>query len=258
VSGPWIGLLAIVAVMVAVWILSVIRRDASVIDAMWGPGFALTAWLYWATSDGYPPRGLLIAVLVTVWGARLGGYILWRGWGEREDYRYRAMRESWGSRFAWVSLFTVFLLQAAILWVVSIPLWVAARSSLPAALTPLDALGVALFVVGLLFESVGDFQLARFKADPGNRGKVLDRGLWRFTRHPNYFGDAVVWWGLFLVALATPGSWWSVYSPLLMTFLLMKVSGVALLEKTLAETKPQYRDYVARTSAFFPRPPRKA
>jgi steroid 5-alpha reductase family enzyme len=256
VSGPWIGLIAIVGVMVGVWLLSLLKRDASVIDAVWGPGFALTAWLYYATNDGAAARGMLVAGLVTVWGLRLGGYILWRGWGEGEDPRYGAMRESWGARFPLVSLFTVFLLQAVILWVVSIPLWLAARSPQPAGLTLLDAAGTLLFLAGLLFESVGDFQLARFKADPGNRGKVLDRGLWRYTRHPNYFGDALVWWGLFVIALATPGSWWSVYSPVLMTFLLMKVSGVALLEKSLAETKPQYRDYVERTSAFIPWPPR--
>jgi steroid 5-alpha reductase family enzyme len=168
------------------------------------------------------------------------------------------MRASRGPSFAWTSLFTVFWLQALILWAVSMTLFQAQRSATPASLTWIDAVGLACFATGLFFESVGDWQLARFKSDPANRGKLLTTGLWRYTRHPNYFGDAMVWWGFFLFALATPGSLWTIYSPMLMTFLLMRVSGVALLEKALAKTKPGYEAYVARTNAFFPWFPRRS
>jgi steroid 5-alpha reductase family enzyme len=188
---------------------------------------------------------------------RLSLHIFFRGIGRGEDFRYAEMRRSWGSRFPWISLFSIFLLQAGILWAVAMPLWQAARSPAPARLGALDLAGAIVFAVGFLFEAVGDEQLRRFKADPASRGKVMDRGLWRYTRHPNYFGDALVWWGLFLVALATPGSAWTVYAPAAMTLLLMKVSGVALLEKTLASERPGYREYMERTSAFVPMPPRR-
>jgi len=240
------------------WIASLRLRNASIVDIFWGANFALVAWLYLATTDGFRPRGVLVATLVTLWGLRLSIHIGRRNHGAGEDYRYRAMRDSWGTRFRWVSLFTVFLLQGLILWIVSFPIWQAMRSGAPAALTWIDGLGVALFAVGFLFESVGDRQLARFKADPANRGKLLASGLWRYTRHPNYFGDAVVWWGLTVVALATPGAAWTLVSPLLMTGLLRKVSGVALLERRLRQSKPGYREYVERTSAFFPWPPRRS
>jgi steroid 5-alpha reductase family enzyme len=179
-------------------------------------------------------------------------YLFVRNRGQGEDFRYREMRESWGRAFPWVSLFTVFLLQAGILWVVALPVGRAVRADAPAGWSAWDVAGTAVFAVGLVFETVGDWQLRRFKSDPDNRGKVLDRGLWRYTRHPNYFGDAVVWWGLSLPALSAPGSWWVLIGPALMTFLLMRVSGVALLEKSLQDTKPGYREYVESTSAFFP------
>jgi steroid 5-alpha reductase family enzyme len=165
------------------------------------------------------------------------------------------MRKRKGDRFAFASLYSVFGLQGILMWVISLPVQIAELSREPQRLTWLDFLGASLWLIGLCFEAIGDWQLARFKADPGNKGKVMDRGLWAYTRHPNYFGDALLWWGLFLIALAT-GGWWTVISPVLMTTLLMKVSGVALLEKTLVKTRPEYRDYVRRTSAFFPLPPR--
>jgi steroid 5-alpha reductase family enzyme len=197
------------------------------------------------------------AIAVTVWGLRLSGYLAWRNHGAGEDFRYRAMRAKARASFPFVSLFTVFLLQAAILVVVALPLWAVQRAAVPAAIGPFDVAGIAVFLVGLAFETVGDLQMARFQADRSNRGTVLDRGLWRFTRHPNYFGDAVVWWGLFLPALSVADAWWTAIGPILMTVLLMKVSGVALLEKTLAATKPAYRDYVRRTPSFFPGPPKR-
>jgi steroid 5-alpha reductase family enzyme len=244
--------------MTALWLVSLRRRDASVVDPFWGTGFVVVVWIYVATAGaGTGRRSLLLPALVTLWGLRLSLHLLRRNRAEGEDYRYAAMREHWGRRFPWVSLFTVFLFQGLLLWALSVPLLLAIRSPEPPAWTPLDLAGLLLFLTGFLFEALADHQLARFRSDPSNRGEVLRSGLWRYTRHPNYFGDALVWWGYFGFALATPGSWWSVYSPLLMTVLLMRVSGVALLEKRLQEVKPAYRDYAERTSAFFPWAPRR-
>jgi steroid 5-alpha reductase family enzyme len=163
------------------------------------------------------------------------------------------MRDARGPGFWWISWFSVFLLQALLAWVIAMPLFAAARAR-TAGSAPWAALGALCWIAGFLFEAVGDAQLARFRADAANRGKVMDTGLWRYTRHPNYFGDALLWWGYFGFAAAV-GAWWTAIGPALMTFLLMRVSGVALLEKTLRDTKPAYRDYVRRTSAFLPRPP---
>ena len=245
----------IFGMMFLVWIGSLFRKDASIIDPFWGLGFVVLAWLYFFVSEADTARRPLVVGLVTLWGLRLSVYLWWRNRGRGEDYRYREMRDSHPGSFALRSLFTVFLLQAAILWLVSLPLYQALRADRPERLTLLDGLGLLMFAAGLFFEATGDRQLSRFRSDPANRGTVLDRGLWRYTRHPNYFGDALVWWGFFLIALPTPRSAWTLVSPVLMTFLLMKVSGVALLEKKLGETKAEYRDYVRRTSAFFPWPP---
>jgi len=248
---------AILGMMFLLWIVSVLRKDASIIDPCWGLGFVLLAWVYLLASEADTARQTLVAVLVTVWGARLSAHLFWRSRGRGEDYRYREMRARDPETFALRSLFTVFFLQAVILWVVSFPLYQALRAPRPDGITPLDALGGAVCAVGLFFEAAGDWQLSRFRSDPASRGEVLDRGLWRYTRHPNYFGDALVWWGFFLIALATPSSSWTVVSPGLMTFLLMKVSGVALLEKKLRESSPEYREYVRRTNAFFPWAPKR-
>jgi steroid 5-alpha reductase family enzyme len=194
-----------------------------------------------------------------MWGTRLSLHILRRNHGKGEDPRYRAMRDAHGPAFWWRSLSTVFWLQGALLWLVALPLLVAVCAGRPAVLTAVDGLGVVLFAVGFGFEVVGDYQLARFKAEPSNRGKVLDHGLWRYTRHPNYFGDATLWWGLYAIAAATPDGWLTVLSPAVMTFLLMRVSGVTLLEQGLKASKPGYEAYIARTPAFvpwFPRVPR--
>ena len=245
------------ALMLAVWVLSLVQKNASIVDIFWGLGFVAIAGVCYASADGFAARKLLITALTAVWGIRLALYILWRNAGKGEDFRYRAMRARHGKRFPLLSLFTVFGLQGLLMWIISFPLQVAEISREPARLTWLDFGGVIVWLIGFLFESVGDFQLARFKADPKNEGKVMNRGLWRYTRHPNYFGDATVWWGFFLIALSTPSNWWTVISPLIMTGLLMKVSGVALLEKTLRKTKPEYREYVQRTSAFFPWLPKR-
>jgi steroid 5-alpha reductase family enzyme len=251
-----IGLGAILAASTLVWVLSVKLRDASIADVGWGSGFVLLAWLYCLLSPTMTSRSWLVAALITMWGTRLSLHILRRNHGKGEDPRYRAMRAAHGPAFWWRSLFTVFWLQGALLWFVALPLLVAVCAARPAVLTAVDGLGVVLFAVGFGFEVVGDYQLARFKAEPSNRGKVLDHGLWRYTRHPNYFGDAALWWGLYAIAAATPGGWLTVLSPALMTFLLMRVSGVTLLEDGLKASKPGYSAYIARTPAFFPWFPR--
>lgn len=246
------ALAAVVVMMTVVWVFSVRKRDASIIDIFWGLGFVLAAWSYFWISEASTARKYLVIALVTLWGLRLSVYILWRNWGKGEDYRYQAMRAKDPRGFPLRSLYTVFWLQAILLWTISMPLLQAQLAATPTGLVWLDLLGLVFFVIGFVFEAGGDWQLARFKADLANRGKVLDRGFWRYTRHPNYFGDAMVWWGFFLLAAATPGSLWTIYSPIVMTLLLLRVSGVALLEKGLKESRPGYQDYVERTSAFFP------
>ncbi len=252
-----IGLGAVLSLSTLVWLISVRRRDASVADICWGPGFVLLVWLYCVLSPTLTPRSWLVAALITLWGTRLSAHIFRRNRGKGEDPRYRSMRASQGPAFWWRSLFTVFCLQGAILWFVALPLLVAVRATQPAALTLIDAVGLVLFALGFGFETVGDHQLARFKAQPSNSGHVLDRGLWRYTRHPNYFGDATLWWGMYAIAAATPRGWLTVLSPTLMSFLLMRVSGVTLLEDALKASKPGYLAYIRRTPAFnpwFPKP----
>lgn len=244
--------------VILLWAISVVIRDASIVDIYWGFGFVLVAWVAFAIGDGAYSRQLLLTALVTIWGLRLTVYLAWRNLGKGEDYRYVAMRERWGPRFPLVSLGTVFLLQGALQWIVSLPVQAAQVPESPEGLIWLDWVGVAAWAIGLCFETVGDLQLARFKADPANEGKVLDRGLWRYTRHPNYFGDFMVWWGLYVIALSTGDAWWSIIGPIVMTVLLMRVSGVGMLEKTITSRRPGYEEYIARTSAFFPRPPKRS
>lgn len=246
------GLGALLAASTLAWLASVRRRDVSIVDICWGPGFALAAWLYCAMCDAVEPRPLLVAALVTLWGVRLAAHIYLRHRGQAEDPRYVAIRRRHGEPFWWRSLFIVFWLQAALAWFISLPIFAVAYGRGPAAVTAADVAGVLLFAIGFAFETIGDYQLERFRSLPANRGRVLDTGLWRYTRHPNYFGDALLWWGLYLIAASAPGAWLMVASPLLMTFLLLRVSGVTLLERGLVASKPAYADYIARTSPFLP------
>ena len=245
---------AVFALLTATWLVSLKLRDVSIVDVAWGLGFVVIASVAFVTGDGDDGRRTLLAVLVTVWGLRLAGYI-----GRRklhhsgEDPRYGEWRKRWGDHFWIVSLGNVFLLQAVLVWIVSLP--VQGASARDASLGWLDAVGVALWAVGLFFEGVGDAQMARFKADPENRGTVMDRGLWRLTRHPNYFGDFCVWWGIGLIALSS-GAWWSLIGPAVVTLLLTRVSGKDHLERSMSQ-RPGYAEYIARTSGFFPRPPRE-
>jgi len=251
------NLAAVMAIMFAVWLLSLVKRDASIVDVFWGLGFVVVAWLTFLQADGYLGRKVLITLLTTLWGLRLALHILIRNWGHGEDRRYQAWRAQYGARFWWVSLFTVFGLQGVLLWAISLVLQVGQISAIPTTLVMLDLLGAIIWAVGFIFEALADWQLYRFKADPENKGKVMNKGLWAYSRHPNYFGESLVWWGLFLITLATPGSAWTVISPMVITFLLLKVSGVTLLEKTIVDSRPEYREYIETTSSFIPRLPRK-
>jgi steroid 5-alpha reductase family enzyme len=241
--------------MVLLWGVSLRTADVSIVDTFWGLGFTAVAWVSHVLSPNTSARAWLVCGLVTLWGVRLAVHIARRNRGRGEDYRYRAMRERHGARFAVVSLGTVFLLQAGLLWVVSWPLQAVHHPSATTPLGWLDVLGVSLWVFGLGMEAVADAQLARFKQSPSSAGAVMDRGLWRYSRHPNYFGDCLVWWGFGAMGLAA-GAWWALVGPLVMTVLLVKVSGVAMLESTIADRRPAYRDYAERTSAFVPWPPR--
>ncbi len=247
------ALYVILGVGAVAWLFSVAKRNVAFVDSLWSLFFLVAAGVFAYAADGLSTRGLLVLSLVAVWALRLSIYITARNWGEPEDYRYQTIRENNEPGFAFKSLYLVFGLQGLLAWIISLPLLPAITSSSELGL--LDAAAVLLWLVGFVFEAGGDYQLSRFKANPENRGRVLDSGLWSLTRHPNYFGDFCVWWAYFLFAVAA-GGWWSIASPILMSILLLKVSGVAMLEKTITERRPEYADYIRRTNAFFPGPKR--
>jgi len=270
-----LSLTAVLLFMSLIWLFSVRLKNASIVDIFWGTGFVYTAAIYFFLTEGYLPRKILIMALVAIWGLRLSYHIFRRNHGKGEDPRYAAWRQEFGpQRYWWISFFQVFMLQGVILWVVSFPLMAAQSYNAP--FTVWDGLGLLVWGVGFYFEAVGDRQLAQFKANPANKGKIMNTGLWAYTRHPNYFGDAAVWWGFYLIAFATSfgfwdcvgfcsfedilrhiGGWWTIFSPIIMTALLMRVSGVTLLEKSM-EQRPGYKEYIASTSSFFPLPPKKS
>jgi steroid 5-alpha reductase family enzyme len=246
------NLAAAAALMTAGWLASLAIRNVTVVDSLWGVGFVLVAWITFWLADGYCGRRWLVAALTTLWGLRLCAYLTWRNWGKGEDPRYGSWRRASGDRFWIVSLFKVFWLQALFLWVISAVVQIPQASVQPAHFTAWDAAGALLWAVGFVFETAADAQLARFKADPASKGRVMDRGLWRYSRHPNYFGECLIWWGFFLIALSVSGAWWTVISPLIITLVLLKMTGVALTERSIVDTRPAYRDYQRRTSTFIP------
>jgi steroid 5-alpha reductase family enzyme len=242
--------LAVICVLaIATWLLSVVRRDVSIVDSLWSILFLAAACTYVYVSPIGSPRDTLLLVLVATWALRLAIYLTARNWGQPEDYRYQKIRARNRPNFAFKSLYLVFLLQGVLAWIVSLPLLAVANSA--SQLNWLDYVGASVVVFGVAFETIADWQLSRFKSDPSNRGQVLSTGLWRYTRHPNYFGEFCVWWGFYSLAFAA-GGWWSIAGPLLMSVLLLKVSGVSLLEKDIAQRRPAYRDYVLSTNAFIP------
>ncbi|HSD39855.1 MAG TPA: DUF1295 domain-containing protein [Rhodocyclaceae bacterium] len=256
ISLATLGLLVSLTLALITWSVSLPLRDASLADRIWSLLIAAPAIAY-ACLRPADARAVLMLALLLCWAVRLAVHIGLRNRGHGEDRRYRAMRERHGPRFGLKSIYLVFGLQAMLAWIVGWPLLAALTH--PAPLTLLDAAGATLATAGILFEALADAQLARFLRGPRRDGVVMDRGLWAWSRHPNYFGEACVWWGLGLMALAA-GGWTtasSLASPLLMTLLLLKVSGVVLLEQDIAERRPGYREYVARTSAFVPWPPKR-
>ena len=252
------GLGVVAAMMAATWLASLLQRDASLVDRVWGLAFVVLAWTYLAVGGDPTPRGWLVTALVTVWGLRLSIHITLRNRHHGEDKRYRVMRARNPRWFPVRSLVTVFLLQAVLAAVISLPLLAAITTTAPLELGWFDLAGVVLWVVGFVFEALGDLQLTRFLADPANANRVMDRGLWRYTRHPNYFGDTVVWVSHLAFALAV-GAWWSSVGTLLMAFLIVRVSGVAMLDRTMTSgsRREGHAEYVATTNAFLPGPRRR-
>lgn len=246
------NLAAVVLMMIFGWLLSLVLKNVTVVDSLWGLGFVLIAWQTFFSANGFAGRGLLIACLVTIWGLRLCAYLTWRNWGKGEDPRYGLWREKSGKNFWIVSLFKVFLLQSLFLWAISISIQYGVAAETPGKFTWLDWIGLTLWSIGFVFEAVGDWQLAAFKSNPANKGKVMDRGLWAYTRHPNYFGECLIWWGIFVIVLSAPSSWWTVLSPLIITSVLLKMTGIPLTEKTLKARRPGYQEYIQRTNAFIP------
>ncbi len=246
------GLVVAVAAFAILWLISLPLRNASIVDIFWGVGFIVLGSYYLAAVSENPTvRGVVVCSLVTVWGLRLALHIFIRNSGAGEDFRYRKWRDEAGSSFWWISLLKVFLLQAVLLWIVSSPLLVAQLETRDPSFGPLDVIGLGLWFFGFLFEAVADLQLVRFKSDPNNAGKVMRSGLWSLSRHPNYFGEAVLWWGIGLLALPAGGPL-AFVGPLMITFLLLRISGVALLDAALVERRPGYAEYIRSTPAFLP------
>jgi len=252
-----LGIGLLMAILTGLWLVSLVIKDASIIDIFWGFGFVIIAWFYAFQNDlgMMGTREKLLLAMITIWGLRLTIYLAMRNLGKGEDYRYAQWRNDNGEKWWWLSFIRVFALQGFLLWIISatyLPSF-----SITAEMGILEYVGVLLWMIGLFFEAVGDYQLAQFKKNPNNKGKVLNTGVWRYTRHPNYFGDATIWWGFFLFALAHPQGWMFVFCPIVMTFFLLKVSGVAMLEVKLKKSKPQYAEYIRTTSSFIPMPPKK-
>ena len=252
----WTSALPLLAgVALVAWLVATARRNVGLVDVFWPLFFLAAATLYALRADAVWLRGWIVLGLVAAWALRLSAHLAVRNWHAPEDRRYRAIRARNQPGFAWKSLYLVFGLQALLAWLIAAPLAVAIAA--PGAPGIVGLAGALLAAFGIAFETVADWQLVRFKANPANESRVMDRGLWRLSRHPNYFGEFCVWWGLFLLA-ADAGGWWTLVSPVLMTILLLRVSGVALLERDIRERRPAYAGYVARTNAFFPGPPREA
>ena len=246
------GFLLIMSLMTLLWVASVLLRNVSIVDLFWGLGFVVVNAWYFFSTDTFTTRQIVLLILVSVWGIRLSVYLAWRNIGKGEDFRYQEFRKKYGEKnYWWISFFQVFLLQGVLMWLISSTLWGVNRPADSAELSFADYLGILIWIIGFIFEAGGDDQLAKFRKNKANSGRVLNTGLWRYTRHPNYFGDSAVWWGYALLCLAA-GSYWLILGSFLMTLLIIKVSGVALLEKTINNRKPEYQEYARKTSTFIP------
>ncbi len=252
-----INLIAVLFMMFVGWLISLFYRNVTIVDSLWGLGFVCITWITFFLGDGFFYRRFLLAVLVSLWGLRLCLYLSHRNWGKGEDPRYGTWRKKSGDQFWLISLFKVFILQALFMWFISIVIQTGQLAPSPTALGWLDIVGTIAWTIGFVFEAVGDWQLARFKSDPTNKGRVLDTGLWAYTRHPNYFGEFLIWWGIYIITLSNSGNWWTIFSPIIVTTVLLKMTGIPLTESMLVEKRPGYADYIKRTSAFFPWLPAK-
>lgn len=251
------ALSSILICVTILWLISIPLRNVSIVDIFWGLGFVIVNGVYFYLSEEVFLRHILIFFLVTIWGLRLSLYLAHRNIGKGEDFRYQEFRKHYGEhRYWWFSFFQVFLLQGFLIVIVSLPLFGVNFYTRSNELIWLDFIALTVWLIGFIFETLGDFQLAKFKMNPDNKGKVLDKGLWKYTRHPNYFGDTLIWWSYALFSIAT-GGYWCILGSVLMTFLIVKVSGVALLEATLKDKKPEYQDYIRKTNSFFPWKPKK-
>jgi len=249
--------LIIFVLVTLLWIWSVIIKNVSIVDIFWGIGFVVVNAFYVFMSGELNARKTLILTLVSIWGLRLAIYLAYRNIGKGEDFRYQEFRRNFGpKRYWWFSFFQTFLLQGVLIMIVSLPLLGINSSASFGDLNGLDYIGIIVWLIGFIFEAGGDFQLARFKRNLENKGKVLNTGFWKYTRHPNYFGDSAVWWSYAIFSIAA-GSYWQIIGSIIMTILIIKISGVSLLEKNLKESKPQYRDYIQKTNSFFPWLPKK-
>jgi steroid 5-alpha reductase family enzyme len=248
-----INTIVVAGLMLLVWLASIPLKNVAIVDIAWGLGFVLVAVTSTLISDVDSINRWLLPLLVGIWGMRLAGYLAWRNLGKSEDKRYAIMRQLRGPSFRWSSLWVVFIPQALLILVISLPVQLGIRHA-SGELHWLHFIGIAAWLTGMFFETIGDYQLARFLADPASKAQVMNRGLWRYTRHPNYFGDFLVWWGFYLVAMSGtwPTFWWTAIGPIVMSILLMRVSGVPMLEATLKSTRPGYADYVYQTNSFFP------
>ena len=248
------GLLPVLILAFATWILSIRLKDVSIVDSVWSVFFLLASAMYAYFLEASGTTAVVLSCLVVLWSVRLCAYLTIRNWGKPEDRRYREIRYRNEPGFTLKSLYMIFGFQAILAWIISMPLFAIYSADMSPG--PLMWTGAVLALFGIIFESVADAQLSRFTADPENKKQVLQHGLWRYSRHPNYFGESCVWWGIYLMAVDA-GAWWSLHAPLLMTFLLLKFSGVILLEKSIGDRRPGYHEYIMRTSAFIPLPPSK-
>ncbi len=251
------ALLLIISIVTLLWIVSVFIKNVSIVDIFWGLGFVIVNAFYYILNDEYFTRNTILLILVTVWGLRLSIYLALRNIGKGEDFRYREFRKNYGEkRYWWISYFQTFLLQGILMWLISMPLIGTQYFTKSDSLSIFDYIGIFFFIIGIIFEAGGDFQLSQFKKNPLNKGKVLNTGLWKYTRHPNYFGDSAVWWSFAFFSIAA-GSYWTIIGSVIMTLMIIKVSGIALLEKSLKSEKPEYQEYIRKTSSFIPWFPKK-
>lgn len=251
------GLIGILTLMTILWIISVFIKNVSIVDMFWGFGFVMTNIVYYISTDIQYLRHYFLLILVFLWGMRLSIYLAKRNIGKGEDFRYQEFRKNYGEkRYWWISYFQTFLLQGILMWIISLPLLGANYYTNSDSISIFDYIALIFFIIGIIFEAGGDFQLSKFKKNPANKGKVLNTGLWKYTRHPNYFGDSAVWWSFAFFSIAAQ-SYWTIIGSIVMTLMIIKVSGVALLEKSLKTQKPEYQEYIRKTSSFIPWFPKK-